>query len=199
MDPEIYVFPRIDSALVKITASTAMFIIILIIAALVTPLLPGPHLWVAIDRTMKIGQGSMSLANGLHILLGYTMFIYGSYHAWRATRLKNTVEDARHELATRILDVGYYGQVRHPMYGMFILANVGLGFAMNSIYGLGFGLLSLVLFVANGIFEERYVMIRFFGEEYQAYRRRVTARYFTPPQAIVLILVFSTYVVGLFV
>lgn len=198
MDPEIYVFPNINSAPLKIAASTALFIAVLVIAALITPLLPGPELWLRIDRTVTVAGGTVSLASFLHILLGYTLFIYGSFHAWLATRLKNTVEDPKHELATRILDTGYYARVRHPMYGMFILANAGLGFAMNSVYGLGFSFLSVAAFVANGIFEERYVMIRFFGEEYKAYMRHVTARYFTPGQAIVLFLVLALYVVGFF-
>lgn len=198
MDPEIYVFPNINSAPLKIAASTALFIAVLVIAALITPLLPGPELWAGIDRTITVAGGTVSLTSFVHILLGYTLFIYGSFHAWQATRLKNTVEDSKHELATRILDTGYYARVRHPMYGMFILANVGLGFAMNSVYGLGFGLLSLAAFVANGILEERYVMIRFYGEEYKTYMRRVTARYFSPRQAIVLCLVLALYVAGFF-
>ena len=198
MDPEIYVFPNINSASLKIAASTALFIVVLIIAGLLTPLLPGPQLWAAIDRTVAVAGGTVSLATLLHVLLGYTLFIYGSFHAWQATRLKNTVEDSRHELATRILDTGYYAKVRHPMYGMFILANVGLGFAMNSVYGLVFGLLSLAAFVANGIFEEKHVMLRFFGEAYQDYMRRVTARYFTAAQAIVLTLVLIFYITGFF-
>ncbi|HSL43455.1 MAG TPA: methyltransferase [Anaerolineales bacterium] len=198
MDPELYVFPKINSAVVKVAASTTLFIVVLVTAALILPLLPGPQFWASIDQTLKVGRVSVSVANLLHLLVGYTLFIYGSYHAWKATRLKNTVEDPRHELATRILDTGYYGKVRHPMYGMFILANVGLGFAMNSVYGLGFGLLSLAAFVANGIFEEKYVMLRFFGAAYQNYMRRVTARYFTPGQAIALALVLAVYIVGLF-
>ena len=198
MDPEIYVFPNINYAPLKITASTALFVLVLLLAALITPLLPGQHPWETIDRTVRVGGGTVSLARLLHILAGYSLFIYGSFHAWQATRLKNSVEDPRHELATRILDTGYYARVRHPMYGMFILANVGLGLAMNSVYGLGFGLLSLLAFVANGIFEERYVMIRFFGEAYQAYMRRVTARYFTPGQAILLTVVLVLYLTGLF-
>jgi protein-S-isoprenylcysteine O-methyltransferase Ste14 len=198
MDPELYVFPNINSASLKIAASTALFLLVLIIAGLITPLLPGLQLWAAIDRTITVAGGTISLTNLLHILLGYILFIYGSFHAWQATRLKNTVEDPKRELATRILDTGYYARVRHPMYGMFILANVGLGFAMNSIYGLAFSLLSLGLFIANGIFEERAVMLRFFGEEYQSYMRRVTARYFTPSQTVVLIMVLGVNIAGLF-
>lgn len=198
MDPEIYVFPNINSAHLKIAASTCLFILVLFITGLITPFLPGPHLWAAIDRTLTLTGNTVSLARLLHVLLGYTLFIYGSFHAWQATRLKNTVEDPRHELATRILDTGYYARVRHPMYAMFIFANVGLGFAMNSVYGLAFGLLSLVAFIANGIFEEKYVMLRFFREAYQEYLRRVTARYFTPGQAIALTLVLAVNIAGLF-
>jgi protein-S-isoprenylcysteine O-methyltransferase Ste14 len=197
MDPEIYVFHNTNSAPLKIAASTALFILVLMIAGLITPLLPGPHLWAAVDRALTVAGSSVSLARLLHILPGYTLFIYGSFHAWQATRLKNTVEDPNHELATHILDTGYYARVRHPMYGMFILANVGLGFAMTSVYGLAFGLLSLVLFIANGIFEERYVMIRFFGKAYENYMRRVPARYFTPGQAILLTLFLTLNIAGL--
>jgi protein-S-isoprenylcysteine O-methyltransferase Ste14 len=198
MDPEIYVFPQINATPLKIAASTALFVLVLMIAGWITPLLPGPQLWSAVDRTLTVAGSSVSLARLLHILLGYTLFIYGSYHAWQATHLKNTVEDSKHELATRILDTGYYGRVRHPMYGMFILANAGLGFAMTSVYGLAFGLLSLALFVANGIYEEKYVMLRFFGEAYQDYMRRVRARYFTAAQAIALSLMLALNIAGLF-
>lgn len=198
MDPEIYVFPHIDSAALKVAASTALFVLVLLVAGLLLPLLPGPHLWAALDRTLQAGPVELSLAGLLNLLLGYSLFIYGSYHAWRATRLKNTVEHPDHELATRLLDTGYYARVRHPMYGMFILANAGLGLAMNSVYGLAFSLLSLALFIANGIFEERVVMLRFFPSEYRAYMGRVKARYFTPAQAVCLALVLAINLAGLF-
>lgn len=198
MDPELYVFPGIQSAPTKIAASTGLFIVVLVVAGLLLPLLPGQQLWASVDQSIRIGKLSVRSTQLMHLLIGYGLFIYGSYHAWQATRLKNTVEDPKHELATRILDTGYYAQVRHPMYGMFILANVGLGFAMNSIYGLAFGLLSLLLFFANGIFEERAVMLRFFAEEYHDYMGRVKARYFTPSQAIMLALVLTLNLAGLF-
>lgn len=198
MDPEIYVFAQLDSAPLKIAASTALFILVLIIAAFVTPMLPGPQPAVVVDKVITLAGAAIHMATLLHVLVGYLIFIYGSYHAWRATRLKNTVEDSKHQLATQILDTGYYGQVRHPMYGMFILANAGLGFAMNSIYGLAFALLSLILFTANGVFEERYVMLRFFGTAYEEYMRRVPARYFTVGQAITIFLVLALYITEFF-
>ena len=140
MDPEIYVFPRINSSSLKIAASTALFVLVFVVAALLIPSLPGPHLWVAIDRTVTVGSVVISLASLLDLLLGYGLFIYGS----------------------------------------------------------AFGLLSLVLFIANGVFEERYVMLRFFGEEYRAYMRRVRARYFTLAQGIVLALFLALNIAGLF-
>lgn len=45
MDPELYVFPGIRSTPTKIAASTGLFIVVLVIAALLLPLLPGPQLW----------------------------------------------------------------------------------------------------------------------------------------------------------
>ncbi len=124
MYPELYIFPQINFAPLKIAASTVLFAVVLAVAGLILPLIPGPHFWAAVDRTVTVGPASASLAGLLHLLAGYALFIYGSYHAWQAARLKNTVEDPRRGLATRILDTGYYGRVRHPMYAMFILANM---------------------------------------------------------------------------
>jgi protein-S-isoprenylcysteine O-methyltransferase Ste14 len=198
MDPEIYVFPKINSAPLKIAFSTGLFILVFLVARVLITLLPGPHLWSMLDRSLTVGIASVRLACLTHIVIGYGLFIYGSYHAWRATRQKNTVEDSKHELAMRILDTDYYGRVRHPMYGMFMMANVGLGFAMNSVYGLLFALLSVILFIANGIFEEKYIMLRFFAGAYRDYMHRVKRRFFTPAQAMVVSLALALYTAGLF-
>jgi len=158
---------------------------------------------IAAARLLLPGSGSgigaavnENLAGWLSLVLGYGLFIYASYQAWRATREKNTVEDPKREVATRLLDTGAYARARHPMYGMFILANAGLGLAANSIYGLGFSLLSLLLFTLNAIFEERAVLIPQFGEQYRDYMRRVPARCFTLFQSALLVLALALNAAG---
>jgi len=198
MDPEIYVFPDINSGIVKTLASTLLFTVVLIIVLLVTPWLPGPHLWSEIDRELVIGSFNVSLSSLLHLLIGYSLFIYASIHAWKAMKEKNSVEDPTRRTARSLLDTGYYGVVRHPMYGMFILANAGLGFAVKSVYGLGFILLSLALYTLNGIFEERAFLLPAFGKQYEAYMKKVTARYLTPLQAIILIIVLAINTAAIF-
>ena len=42
MDPEIFIFPRINSAPLKLAASTAIFITVVLIARLLALLFPGP-------------------------------------------------------------------------------------------------------------------------------------------------------------
>lgn len=176
MDPELYVFPKIENPAVKMAASTLVFAVVICAARL---LLPGHSQRAAVNAT---------LAGWVTLLPGYALFLYASVKAWVAMREKNTVEDARRQLPTRLLDDGSYARVRHPMYAMFILANAGLGLAANARYGLVFSLLSLVLFVLNGIFEERATLIPLFGEEYRAYMQRVPARFFTPLHAALLAL-----------
>lgn len=198
MDPELYVFPQISFASLKVAASTALFVLVLLVSWLLLPLLPGLPLWAAVDRSLVVGSYSFSLFKLLHLLLGYGLFIYASVCAWRAAREKATVEDPKIGLASRILNTGSYARVRHPMYAMFILANTGLGFSLASIYGLAFALLSLVLFLANGLFEERAVMLRFFEKEYRAYMRQVPARFFTPGQAVVLVIFLALQFAGVY-
>lgn len=184
MDPELYVFPKINQPALKVAASSALFTLIIAAARL---LLPASLRWGALDE---------SLAKWLSLLLGYGVFIYASFQAWLATREKNAALDPDRQVATRLLDTGFYSRVRHPMYGMFILANTGLGLASGSVYGLGFSLLSLGLFIANGIFEERAVLFPQFGSLYRAYMRRVPARFFTSGDAVLLIATLSVTLAG---
>ncbi|RPJ40223.1 MAG: isoprenylcysteine carboxylmethyltransferase family protein [Chloroflexi bacterium] len=183
MDPELYVFQWIERPALKVAASTALFILLTAAARL---LLPGS----------RLGLGAQSLTGWLAVLVGFVVFIYASYQAWRATREKNAVEDPKRQAATRLLDTGFYARVRHPMYGMFILANAGLGLAAGSIYGLAFGLLSVVVFVLNGFFEERALLIPQFGGLYRDYMRRVPARFFTPLDAALLAVTLALSAAG---
>jgi ABC-type amino acid transport system permease subunit len=57
MDPEIYVFPKISSAPVKIASSTALFILVFFVTGVLLPLLPGPRGWTVIDQSLTAGTG----------------------------------------------------------------------------------------------------------------------------------------------
>lgn len=179
MDPELYVFPKIEKPALKFAASSALFALIIGAARL---LLPQSGIWAAVSDYRF---------SDLSLLLGYSIFIYASYQAWIATREKNLVEEPKRQMPTRLLETGAFARVRHPMYGMFILANAGMGLAAGSLAGLIFSLLSLLLFVLNGIFEERAALLPLFGEQYREYMRRVPARYFTPAHLLLLVLALA--------
>lgn len=185
MDPELYIFPKINNPLLKIAASTALFALVISAARL----LSGRGPWVVVFEYP---------AGWLTLLYGYGLFIFASLKAWQAAREKNTVEDPQRQTPTRLLDTGAYARVRHPMYGMFILANAGLGLAANSVYGLCFSLLSLLIYVLNGIFEEKVALFPLFGEGYREYMRRVPVRYLTFGQALLLVTTLLVYIVGVF-
>jgi hypothetical protein len=66
--------------------------LVLMIAALITSLLPSPQLWAAIDRTFTVAGNPVSLAKLLHILIGYTLFIYGSFVTTQRVEQQNRAE-----------------------------------------------------------------------------------------------------------
>jgi len=90
MDPELYVFPAIRKASIKILASSSLFLVIYLVLRLLDPFLAGPHMWTGSTWILKIGSSSLNWMHILGLLLGFGLFIYGAYHAWRATQLKNT-------------------------------------------------------------------------------------------------------------
>lgn len=183
MDPELYVFTNIDHPGLKAAASSVVFAA----AVALIRLLPVPTAW-------NVPGGPPEWPA---LLAGYAVFLYASLQAWIATREKNAAEDPRRGIATRLLETGAYRRARHPMYGMFILANAGLGLAAGLVYGLAFSLLSLLVYNLNAAIEEHAGLIPQFGDAYRAYRRRVPARLFTTGQALLLAATLALTAVGL--
>ena len=72
----------------------------------------------------------------------------------------------------RLMRTGPYAIVRHPIYSGFMLATLGTAIAFGEISGL----IAFVMILAAWGYKSRLeetAMIEHFGEEYEAYRRKV--------------------------
>jgi protein-S-isoprenylcysteine O-methyltransferase Ste14 len=79
------------------------------------------------------------------------------------------------ERGQRIVTIGPYGIVRHPMYGGAILFLLGTPLLLGSSYGLVFAPLLVILLAIRSVFEERVLAQRF--PEYAAYAENVRYRF----------------------
>jgi protein-S-isoprenylcysteine O-methyltransferase Ste14 len=72
----------------------------------------------------------------------------------------------------RLIDLGVYSWVRHPMYLGILLFCLGLFFVSPSLFSFGVWLAFFILYDKMATYEEKD-LIRILGEEYVAYQKRV--------------------------
>lgn len=180
-----------------IVGATLIFALIIITADKSLP--SGLPMWKTIDAPLHLGPVPLTWTRLVHLLLGFPLFLYGAFQSQRATALKNSAEDHQRRVPTRLVETGEYARVRHPMYAAWMLSNTGIGFALQSSYGVGYMLLALVVLAFNGIIEERTQLIPLFGQAYLDYAQRVRARYFTPLTAAYVILLVVLSLAAFFV
>jgi protein-S-isoprenylcysteine O-methyltransferase Ste14 len=75
------------------------------------------------------------------------------------------------EKTTRLVAVGIYRYIRHPMYSSLLFLAWGVFFKAPSWLGGGLAVATTMFLVAAGRLEEAED-IRFFGQAYRAYRKR---------------------------
>jgi protein-S-isoprenylcysteine O-methyltransferase Ste14 len=110
------------------------------------------------------------------VLLAVSGFlvIYGVILLRRMGRQNPRREDAAllgFEKTTRLVTVGIYRHIRHPMYSSLLFLAWGVFFKAPSWVGGGLALAATGFLVAAGRMEEAED-IRFFGETYRAYMKR---------------------------
>lgn len=81
------------------------------------------------------------------------------------------------EKTTRLVTTGVYGSIRHPLYASLVLLTWGVFWKRPSWIAVALAAAASGLLVATAIVEERE-NLRFFGEEYRAYR--LATRMFIP-------------------
>jgi 2-amino-4-hydroxy-6-hydroxymethyldihydropteridine diphosphokinase len=75
---------------------------------------------------------------------------------------------------TRLVTVGSYGLVRHPIYGGIVLMAMGAGLLLGSLSALAVSLMLLAYLWVKADYEERRLRMHFAG--YRAYREMVRSR-----------------------
>lgn len=81
------------------------------------------------------------------------------------------------ENTTKLVTVGVYRSIRHPLYGSLILVGLGVFFKQISPLGTALALINLGAMIATAKTEERE-MVRAFGTDYELYMKQT--RMFIP-------------------
>lgn len=140
----------------------------------VLPILPDLTLYRQLDLTFDIYNYSVPMFDMLFFTFGLWVFCHG------VIRLASLSEKG-HLSSLDDLNDGEFGKIRHPLYGAFMIIELGLFISLRTLYGLIF-LMALIFFqIIASYVEDTYVLKKRFGERYEEYCTLVKRRFFTTP------------------
>lgn len=104
--------------------------------------------------------------------------LVGSFYLFYLTFRENSYLSpgvrVQQERAQTVVSTGPYRYVRHPMYAAFAALAVGTALLLGSWWGLGGGLVLIVLVARRAVLEERVLRLELAG--YETYEARVKFR-----------------------
>ncbi len=115
------------------------------------------------------------LNGGLAVVLGNLLFLIGiaviAIVFLQMRKAKTNIEPWKP--TTKILDTGFYGYSRNPIYVAMILIYLGISCFFNSLWFLPFLLIVLIVIHFGVILREEKYLENKFGEDYLDYKKRV--------------------------
>ena len=136
----------------------------------------------------------------IYLVLQIGCFILFSKGFLLLGRITNTHQHTlkRNQKGTpELIDWGIYGKSRHPMYGSFILLQNGVFLSFLSLWSLGLAALFTIIQTANGLVEEKFVLMKKVPKKYQKYRSQVGRLYL--PVTIWLLIVGLYILHGIYI
>lgn len=96
--------------------------------------------------------------------------------------------DKGHSINDEDLDNGEFGKIRHPMFGTFMIIELGLFLSLCSLYGVLLLVVIMFFQITMSIYEDQFVLKQKFHKRYDEYRAAVKRRFFTPLMSIYFLL-----------
>ena len=146
--------------------------------------------WAAIPYLLIVSTGfvvsifdfwkiqNLSFQLNVPVIIGIILLIIGGTLRWtsRKALMKaglGLLNSSRLQIVEdqRLITVGVYNYIRHPLYLGEITRNIGFALLFSSIYGLVVMLLGNIFLLFRIQIEER-MLINEFGNEYEEYRKK---------------------------
>lgn len=174
---------KLFNNLLVLIGTVVFYFVFFMLVRSVLPALPDMTLWRLADFPFQIEGYPIPLFDSIFFAFGLVVFAHGVFRmlgAWHDTYL---FEEADGEFGT-----GLYEKVRHPMYGSFMIVELGLFLSLRSLYGVAVIAVLYLFHVLNALFEEQFVLKKKFNERYAEYRHKVKAMFFSRAMTVYLLL-----------
>jgi protein-S-isoprenylcysteine O-methyltransferase Ste14 len=181
---------------ITIVVLTIAFIILFVLFKTVITI-PGLVLWNGINKYYNISIFKLNIFQIIHVILGFILWLYATYNVLQISKLNREAHVKGKNDPVRLITTGYYEKVRHPMYAMFMLSELGIFLSLYSLIGILISAVFILIYSFNGWYEEKYILIKIFGNEYENYKMKTKTRFFSVPELIYIIFFILIAVMGI--
>ncbi|MHA1378757.1 MAG: methyltransferase family protein [Candidatus Helarchaeota archaeon] len=177
---------------IRLNISNKIFIILMLFTGLILPFYEQIRMIGAFDFYTP---DHFQFFGIVYLILGLPIFVYSLINLFKIIQANIKATGGKNATPQVLLTNGYYGKVRHPMFGTLIMVGLSLMVAWGSIIGLGACLIVSLIFLYDANKEERTQLIPKFGEDYIKYRQKVPAIFFTRNSSVgvVVLLVLAIF------
>lgn len=130
--------------------------------------------WNNFKTWFALGGVRFIKADLVYFTCGIILACYGTIRLSKITVQNHSVKNDKSNTPKKLLVDGYYAKVRHPMYGTFIILQVGFMLSLRSFVGMIIALIVIIVQYANAVIEEKSQLIPIFKEEYNLYIKNVS-------------------------
>lgn len=160
--------------------------------------IPDIMAWEHCRKNISICQMKFSPVELVIDVAGLIICIIEAVRLSKITAQNHSVRNVDDGTSKGLLTKGYYGQARHPMYGVFIMIYVCMFSTFHSVLGIALTIAFIAGQYINAIMEEKRILIPRFNEDYSTYQDKVHNIVMTKRQIIVAGAIILTNIVGLF-
>ena len=145
-------------------------------------LLSNPGYLALVELSLLVGTGvlgwvfswpKLPLFPALNVIGGVLFLGALAFHLY-CERTHQQAHDQADDI-TRIVTIGVYSKIRHPLYLSLVLMHIGIGLAFGIIWTLIIAAVTGVLAILTALKEEEF-LLREFPEEYGQYKKDVRWR-----------------------
>lgn len=178
---------RCYQSIIIVILTSIIYVIMYWVLRNVLQVIPDLYVWNNFELLLDIQRIELAFIDFVYFILGFIFINHGAVNLINIIEENHAAQDMKIRKPKELLTTGSYAKARHPMYGTFIIINLGVFFSTRSLWGIVIVFTVLVIQMLNSIIEEKTVLRKTFGKDYEQYKKKTKNRFFTP--------IFTTYII----
>ncbi|QTL97909.1 hypothetical protein GM661_07895 [Iocasia frigidifontis] len=159
--------------------------------------IPSFFLWSDYKLICNIYSMPMYFIDVIYYIFGMIVTTHGIINLFLISKENHKAQNMKTRKPEKLIKTGFYSRARHPMYGTFMIINLGLFLSIRSLWSILIIILFFTIKYISTDYEEKNELIKIFGNNYKEYREEVSNKFFLPIYKVYIIISVILTIVGI--